>query len=1286
MTGLFTAVYDFFTQRRWLLFGVMLLWFSVTAFMAMRITLREDIGDMLPNDDESVRMSEFFKNSKLSDRVIITLSSGSDEITPEILIESSHKIVAAIDSGYREYVEAVDFYKDDELLPEMTNLIRRNLPVFLEEHDYNRLDSLFNTEFGIRNQIASNYRALIGPAGFAVKEQILDDPLGISNTIYKKLERFGDDESVILYDGYYFSEDLKTQILLLHPALPSGETEKNTKFFNGLEKLLHDKNICREGIVSHYFGAPAVAAGNSEQIRSDTSITLSITIVLLLVLFIGFFRSFISPILILIPVASGALFALAVIWLLNGSLSVIAMGAGSLILGIAVNYSLHFMTHMKYHHDSRNAVRSLAFPMTAGSLTTIGGFLCLQFVNSPVLRDLGLYAALSLMGAAFATLVFLPHFAKSVGRQTNLNNNSAPAFSKLIGKLTGSRYIFYGILTITPLMLWFAKDVKFETDMNSVNYMSEDLRNSETYINEFTNRYQKSVFLLSDASDLQTALEQSESLLPFQNNLLQENKILGYTNISVLLPSESEQKKRLQKWRKYWSAKDTADIRKEMIESGKEFKFKANSFDSFSKQINSDYTTINNDDTEFIRKNFFDNLIEHDHGRYTVTGLIRTLPENTSAVYQSLAGAEGITVFDRKLITDKLVEMVGEDFNFITLWTSLIVFFALFIIYGRIELAVISFLPMVFSWIWILGIMSAFDIQFNIINIVLSTLIFALGDDFCIFTADSQLADYSHGSSQVTTTTTSITFSAIATMTGMGALILADHPALSSIAVVSVIGILGVWFMSQVLQPVLFRFLITKPTSKHHQPYTAWGIIKSVFAFSYFTVGSLLITLAGIIILKIIPGKSEKRKLLYHTMMQQFTKSLVYIMGNVKKTIINPNKEDFSKPAVIIANHSSVLDILLTVMLHPKMILLTNKWVWNSPVFGVAIRMAEYYPVAEGAESTITQLEGKIKQGYSIVVFPEGTRSVDGKIGRFHKGAFYLAEKLNIDILPLMIHGAGHTLKKGFFYLNDGRLTLKFLPRIKSHHLHELGDGYREIAKSVSGSFKSQFQAFSKETETTDYFKTQLFSNFIYKGPVLEWYMKIKVRLEDNYRVFNSIVPPNGKIIDLGCGYGFLPYMLALTSNNRTVTGVDYDHEKIAVADNGYLKPANLNFHCGDITTFEFGTADTIIINDVLHYLHPDDQTKVIGNCIHKLNENGILIIRDGVSELKKRHQGTRLTELFSTKLLRFNKTSEHGLHFISSEMIHAEAERHHVTVETVDNTKLTSNIIFILRKKTRHA
>jgi 1-acyl-sn-glycerol-3-phosphate acyltransferase len=403
-------------------------------------------------------------------------------------------------------------------------------------------------------------------------------------------------------------------------------------------------------------------------------------------------------------------------------------------------------------------------------------------------------------------------------------------------------------------------------------------------------------------------------------------------------------------------------------------------------------------------------------------------------------------------------------------------------------------------------------------------------------------------------------------------------------------------------------------------------------------------------------------------------------MTNVKKQIFNPLGEDFSKPCVVISNHQSFLDILATVMLHPKLILLTNEWVWKSPVFGAVVRMADYYPVMQGAESSIDLLQSKVKDGYSIVVFPEGTRSPDENMKRFHKGAFFLAEKLDLDILPVLIHGTGYTMSKGDFLLKDGTITLKFLPRITQDDLR-WGEGYAERVKTISRSFKEEYYCLKKEVEKPVYFRERLFYNFLYKGPVLEWYMKVKVRLENNYQLFHELLPYKGKMLDIGCGYGFMSYILHFTSPLRQITGIDYDENKIATANHCFDKNENINFHTADVLEYEFEKYDAIILADMLHYLQPESQEQVVNKCISNLQPGGTIVIRDGNKDLQDRHKGTKVTEFFSTRFTGFNKTTGNGLSYLSGEMIRNIAALQNVSCRMIDNTRYTSNVIFVLTK-----
>jgi 1-acyl-sn-glycerol-3-phosphate acyltransferase len=1241
------------------------------------VDFKEDLLQMLPAEKNNKNAYDFLESSKFTERIIIDISSKdpNENISPDSLITFADEFASEINTKLRNAITSVESTSNDSLFGEVMSVINNNLPVFLEDKDYASIDSLL-TANAIRKKIQNNFQTLTGPTGLALKQFIVHDPLGLAYTIYNKLNSFRLDDNIELYDSHFITRDKKHLLLFLHLRNKPSETQKNAQFFKKLDIEIEKASAGRSMQVS-YFGETAVATGNAAQIRKDNILTSTITVILLVLLIAFFFRSVTAPVLVMMPVVFGAVFSLAMISIFKGSISIIAVGGGSIILGIAVNYSLHFLTHYKSHPNIENVIRDLSFPMIIGSATTIGGFLCLQFLSIPVLRDLGLFSALSLVGAAVSTLIFLPHFI-SHKRISAEQHSGFEKFNTQLEKISRNKYLILLFIILTAFFFHFAKQVKFENDMTKINYMTPQLQRSEKMFNQFSNLYQKSVFVMARGSTLEDALSNNEKILPLCHKMKNSGTVSGFTNISTVFASEGEQVRRIENWKTYWTPEKISAVYGLLTAEGKNYHFNEMAFKPFLEQTSKSYSPLNAVDFKTLKSALADNFIEKKENGFTVINILKTKKENVNKVYKTLDGMPHVSVFDRQFITDKLIKAVGSDFNFITLFTTLIVFLALLLSYGRLELTLITFIPMAVSWIWILGIMALADIKFNIINIILSTFVFALGDDFCIFTSDSLQQEYAEGKRMDASVRISILLSALTTIIGLGMLVFAKHPALRSIALVSIIGIVCVWVMSQTLQPLLFNLLIKNPASNKHFPITLAGFLKSLFAFSYFAFGAVVLWVTGFVLTRLIPVRKKSMKFLYHVILSKFVGSLVYVMANVKKEIINTNKEDFSKPAVIIANHQSFLDILVLVMLHPKLILLTNNWVWNSPVFGLVVRMADYQ-LANNTEKNLDLIAEQVNNGYSVVVFPEGTRSKSGAIRRFHKGAFYLAEKLHLDILPIVLHGTGYCMKKGEFLLKNGTMTIKMLDRIPPEN-KKYGKNYSERTAAISSYFKNEFTKLSEEIEIPSYYKEQLISNYLFKGPVLQWYLKVKLKIERDYEVFHEVIPMKNKILDIGCGYGFLSYMLSFTSRDRTITGIDYDENKISIAKHGFLKNPQLHFVCSDALKYEYEDYDTIILSDILHYLKPDEQELLLVNCSKHLLPNGQIIIRDGDISREKRHKTTNLSVWFYTWFLRFNKTSGHGLPFIDRELIPNFVKKYGMEIEEIDNARYTSNIFFILK------
>lgn len=1252
----------------------------ITIFFAAKLKFEEDISRILPKDPRVEKLNEVFQHSKFMDKLVVMVSlKDTTAANPDSLILFSDSLVNQAEQRLAPYIKKINYRVDDNMAMRLFEMVGNHLPIYLTEKDYHEIDSLIEPGT-IQGTLQHNLQILTSPAGFGLKNTITTDPVGISFIALRKLQQLQYDENFELFDNCILTKDHKTLLFFITPVYPPNNTGKNEVFLKGLDSIITaNTSTAYPNIEAGYFGATAVSAGNALQLGRDTWFTQGATIIFLIV-FIGlYFKRKSAPVLIMIPVITGALFALAMVYIVRGSISVIAVGTGSVILGIAVNYSLHVFNHYKHTHDIRKVISDLAFPLTLGSLTTIGGFFCLSFAESDMLKDLGLFAGFSLIGAALSSLIFLPHFIVSAKTEKGSPAHTNSWIDKLASfRPERNKYIVCSILLLTVVFAFLARRVGFETDLNNMNFMPDHLKQAEKKLNAINASAVQSVYVVAEGKDLNEALITNEKLTADIEQLKAKNIINKYSGVSALIISDTLQKERLARWHNYWTNEKKQTVINTLKQKGASLGYSAAAFDGFAAMLDTDFGLIDSTGINEIKKTFLDDYISELPSHTTVVTLLKVTPQNKPAVYNAFENKSGITVLDKQYLTGKFVELINADFGKIAVITSLLVFFVLLITYGRIELTLMAFLPMLVSWVWILGIMGLLGIKFNIINIIVSTLIFGLGDDYSIFIMDGLLQEYKTGEKNLSSFKSSILLSAITTIAGLGVLIFAKHPALQSIAIISVVGILCVVLVAQVCIPLLFAFLIKNRTQRKVYPWTFFSLCKTLFSQCWFIGGSMLLAVIGFVLVKCNPFNKEKGKYWYHVVIARFSRSLIYVMGNVKKTIINPLNEDFSRPAIIICNHQSGLDNFVMMMLHPKLIVFTNDNVRSAPVSGFVVRMADYFSASAGIETNLEAIKDRVKQGYSVVIFPEGTRSSDGKMKRFHKGAFLLAETLRLDILPVMLHGTGYTLSKGDMMLKDGNINIHFLPRIKPGNT-AFGNTYQERAKQVGKYFRTEFDKLQSTLEQPLWHRERLFYNYIYKGPVLEWYMRVKVRLEKNYQQFHDLLPLKGNVLDIGCGYGFMSYMLHFSAPGRNIMGIDYDEEKTTVANHCFSKDEEINFAYADVTTFNFMQYDGIIVADMLHYLQADQQKMIIEKCIKSLNKGGTLIIRDGDKEREAKHKGTKLTELFSTKLFGFNKTTGAGLSFLSASTIHDIAKANNMRCREIDETKYTSNVVFVL-------
>ncbi len=204
-----------------------------------------------------------------------------------------------------------------------------------------------------------------------------------------------------------------------------------------------------------------------------------------------------------------------------------------------------------------------------------------------------------------------------------------------------------------------------------------------------------------------------------------------------------------------------------------------------------------------------------------------------------------------------------------------------------------------------------------------------------------------------------------------------------------------------------------------------------------------------------------------HALLHWFGRLVTRLLGlfGTKVIIRDRHSHDFSVPSVLICNHQSHLDLMVLLSLTRKVIFLTNDWVWRSPFFGYVIRHAEYYPVSAGIDTLMPKLASLVERGYSICIFPEGTRSADGSIMRFHKGAFHLALALGLPIVPLVLYGVNRVLPKGTWWMRRWPVCLDVHDDIAPTRLSALGATEREICKAMRKYYIREYELLCNELD-----------------------------------------------------------------------------------------------------------------------------------------------------------------------------------------------------------------------------
>lgn len=1237
-----------------------------------KLTLEEDITRVFPSDHRIKSGSEMLEKTGISNRIIISILGDSTSSVDD-LITAGDDLNSRLEEIREKYSLRIEYTREGISITDAFDFYYNHLPYFLEDSDYAYLDSLLN-KGDLTDVLYNNYQNLISPMGVGTREFIYKDPLHLVTRPLKRLRKWQLDDRYELVDNRLVSYDPLNLILFVEPGFATSQTDLNAALFSELDKTFAALESTHTQLNFVYFSGSRVAVANAAQVKRDVYLTVALALVMLLLLIGTYFRNPFPILKLFIPLALAGMTALTLLAFYNSRISIIAIGVGSVLLGISIDFALHLYVHFRKRGNILESVRAVAPSILMSCLTTAMAFFCLVIIESPAIFDLAIFAAISIVFSALYAIFLLPVFLRDGGVRKE-GNHPIDLISKW--KPEKSKVIVISILTLVLISLFFNRKVQFEEDLMALNYMPDEIKQAETTINRISSFSQKSAYLFNSGENTNRALEKFEMIRPTLDSLGEQGILLRYTDHSLFNLSEKEAERKLEKWHGFWQNRKES-VYRSMVMAGIEIGFKENAFMYFMNMLYTSYDGIDQDRVHELFGEIYENFQVESEGKTSLITILKTPSDRRSELFETKIQEGMGFLIDRQYLTERFVSLLRKNFDRFVLYSLSVVFLVLWLFYGRIELAVITYLPIISAWSLTLALMSIFNIAFNIFNIMLASFVFGLGIDYCIFMMRGLQHKYETGKDQLSTFRASIYLSGLTTIIGTGVLIFAKHPAINSLAFIAIFGIGSVLVISNTIQPFLFNLMVYRQQDElRDRPVTLLMLFNSFIVYSIFILGSIFLILFRFVLL-LIPLPKRYKKYIFHVLIMSLNWLVLNAVFHIHRSHIDRKNIDFKNPSIIIANHQSFADILFSLNFHPKVVLQTKDWVWNQWFLAPIIRYADCYPASYGLDQNMELIRDRMKEGYSMVIYPEGTRSEDLEFKRFHKGAFNLSEKLKADIQPIIYHGVGFMMPKHEPFLNSDGMNIKFLPRIR-YNDRSWGDDHRERTKSISKYMREEYRKLREELEDASYFRRKLISKYIYKGPVLEWYLRVKLRMEKNYQFFNEQLPDDGLIYDVGCGYGFLSLMLHYTSKERNIIGIDYDEKKIEIAANAIEPYDQLQYFATDACEFDYEMADAFVLNDVLHYLPKIKQELLLKKCLDHLKDGGVLILRDADASNKKKHLGTRISEIISTGI-GFNK-KKNELEFMEEQFFEHIFREYPVTWEKRDDLKFTSNQVYVIRK-----
>jgi len=736
------------------------------------------IANMLPGESGIHRMLNFLHEARFASQVALSFERTPD-VSESAFMDSIQQVVERLDSPV---IERAIYRMDFQSAGADIAFFQQQIPALTDSTGLSKIAARLDPD-SIKQTLRANYLNLLKPGGSIALPLIQRDPLGIEQDSLTRLQLLAASSgyTIEIKNGFFFSTDGLHALAVLETTAPVTDVSASRELLAAVESALSG---LPDGISADTICGHRHAVSNEAILKRDVQRAVLAASIGFILLFALCFRDHRAQFIFAIPLAS-VLLSIHICRWLTGSLSLLVLGFGVVIVGIAVDYGIHVYVAMRSSDNPAAARRGVVRPIVLGALTTLGVFAAFFASGVPGYFQMAVFSITSIILSLLGALYLLPHLIKPRAGQTARKN---PA-------IRPGRILFILWLVLIAALLVPLPRLSFDSNLQALDGAERSIwDDEEKFRSVWGDGAERLALVVVEAEDTETALSLNDDLYAA---IQKQGATDEFSSLSSVWKSQEHRAENRSRWAAFWTKDRAADLQTRFEEQGGTLGFKTDAFEPFFQTLENPAPLAPEPENNRMFENLKTRFTQSLNGKRQLVSFFPDTDAWMGRVHDALGGTDALLISRREINRVLSSETVRTVQRVSSLAVVLVILFTALLMRRPGEV-VLALLPAAASVLGVLKILELTGLPINIPTLISGIVVIGLAIDYGIFMV------FGCKRGTLNEVCVAVTLSMLTSLLGAGVLLLTRHPALFSIGVTLVAGLTAGYATALCAIPFLF--------------------------------------------------------------------------------------------------------------------------------------------------------------------------------------------------------------------------------------------------------------------------------------------------------------------------------------------------------------------------------------------------------------------------------------------------------------------------------------------------